>query len=570
MRTKYCGNITVSDVNQTVTLCGWVDRKRNFGNFIFVDIRDCTGTVQIFFHSKNHAAFQNALKLRNEFCIQVIGIVQKRTVKNQNMKIKTGLVEIVANVLNIINSAISLPMDINQHNEEKIRFKYRYLDLRRVDMFQNLKSRHEITKYIRNFLNKHDFLDLETPLLSKSTPEGAKEYFISSRMHQNKYYALPQSPQIFKQLLMISGIDKYYQIVKCFRDEDLRSDRQPEFTQIDIEAAFINDIYIKHITESIIKMLWKKFLNYTLTDIPSITFSDAINKYGSDKPDLRNPIQLYHIKKSNLVYNTNSSNENNIITIALVIPMGISKFSECEIYNINKIIDVYNTINYVYIYVYNLKNQEYKIINTINPLKTHNTIEIIDNINANNGDIILILSGKKDVVNNLSNQVKNIIAQKLDLIDQNSWKPIWITDFPMFKKDKNNVLSATHHPFTAPKNIDIQTLTTINPESILSNAYDLVINGYEVGGGSVRIHNPEVQKIIFDILNISIKTNKHPFDFFVHALKYGTPPHAGIALGLDRIVMLLTKNNNIKDVIAFPKTNTATCLMSGTPSTIIY
>lgn len=570
MRTKYCGNITVSDVNKTVTLCGWVDRKRNFGNFIFIDMRDCTGIIQIFFHSKNNDVFQNALKLKNEFCIQVIGIVQKRTSKNQNIKLKTGLIEINASILNIINSSIALPMDINQKNEEQIRFKYRYLDLRRFDMFQKLKIRHKITEYIRKFLNKNHFINIETPFLSKATPEGAKEYLISSRIHHNKYYALPQSPQIFKQLFMISGIDRYYQIVKCFRDEDLRSDRQPEFTQIDIEAAFIDDIYIKNITESIIKMLWKRILNYSLTDIPTIKFHDAINTYGSDKPDLRNPMKLYHLKKTNITYSIHHLNQENTITIALIIPMGISKFTGNQINNLNDIIRKHSAIQYMYISVNNILNKQYSIINPMHNLKLQHIMEIIYEINANNGDIILILFGQKDIINTLSHHLRHVIAQELNIIDYNSWKPIWITDFPMFQKDKNNILSSTHHPFTSPKNISIKKLKTTKPESIIANAYDLVINGHELGGGSVRIHCPEIQKIIFDILKISIKQKKNPFEFFVHALKYGTPPHAGIALGLDRIVMLLTKSHTIKDVIAFPKTNTATCLMSGAPSKYIY
>lgn len=570
MRTHYCGNLKISDINKIVILCGWVQRKRNFGNFIFIDMRDCTGIIQIFFHSKNHNIFQNALKLKNEFCIQISGVVKKRTLKNQNTKIETGKIEIDANSLNIINTAQALPIDINNINDEAIRFKYRYLDLRRFNMFQNLKIRHKITSYIRTFLNKNNFLDIETPMLSKSTPEGAKDYLISSRVHKDQYYALPQSPQIFKQLLMISGIDKYYQIVKCFRDEDLRSDRQPEFTQIDIEAAFVDEVYIKKITESIIKMLWKKILNYDFGMIPTLTFHESMNKYGSDKPDLRNPIILHNVKSFiNLIPYKNINNDN-IKTSAIIIPNGILQFTQDKKKYLNNIFHKYSDIYYFYIYVQNININKYNIESSCNFFQKQNIINIIHQINAHDNDIILIISGETNIINQLFQKLKIFIAKTLNLINQNSWCPVWITEFPMFTKNKNNILSTTHHPFTAPRNLNITNLKNANLESIVSNSYDLVINGYELGGGSVRIYDPKIQKAIFEILDVSVTKHENPFNFFINALKYGTPPHAGIALGLDRIVMLLTNNDNIKDVIAFPKTNNATCLMTGAPSKFTY
>ncbi|QCI26011.1 aspartate--tRNA ligase [Buchnera aphidicola] len=568
MRTKYCGNLTVSDIDKKVTLCGWVDRKRNFGNFIFIDLRDCTGIIQIFFHSKKDEIFQDALKLKNEFCIQISGIVKKRKKNHQNLSMYTGNIEIHATNLNIINISQILPLDINNINEEKVRLKYRYLDLRRSTMFKNLKIRHKIVQYIRKFLNKKKFIDIETPVLVKLTPEGAKNYLVSSRIHQKKYYALSQSPQIFKQLFMIAGIDKYYQIARCFRDEDLRSDRQPEFTQIDIEAAFIDEIYIKQLTESIVKMLWKNFLNYEINTIPCITFQESMKKYGSDKPDLRNPIILHNIKKFIHVNQYNKSVNNEKI-VAIIIPQGILKFTQENINDLNQMIKKYNILYHFYIYVKNIYDNQYDIKISDIFFQKKIITNIIHKINSHNNDIILIISGRKEIIYQLFQIIKNYIAKKLDLIKKNNWKPIWITDFPMFQKNQDNSFTTTHHPFTAPKNFDIRHIKNNNLNSIIANSYDLVINGYEIGGGSVRIHDVKIQKMIFEILNISTEKKEDPFHFFINALKYGTPPHAGIALGLDRLVMLLTNNNNIKDVIAFPKTNTSTCLMTGAPSYLI-
>ncbi|CAL4321310.1 aspartate--tRNA ligase [Buchnera aphidicola] len=569
MRTKYCGNITIKDVNTQVTLCGWVNCKRNFGDFIFIDLRDCTGIIQVFFHYKNHVSFQQAIKLKNEFCVQITGMVQKRKSKNINEKIKTGILEIIVKKLKIFNHSVTLPIDFNNKYDDKNKLKYRYLDLRNHQKFNNLKIRNDITYHIMNFMNDHRFLNIETPILTKSTPDGAKDYIIPSRIHNKKYYALPQSPQLFKQLLMISGIDRYYQIAKCFRDEDLRSDRQPEFTQIDMEAAFVNDIKIRDITESMIMMLWKKIINCNLKKFPVISFSESIKKYGSDKPDLRNPLKLIDIKHS-IMYDTTDliKYSDKIRTAALIIPNGIKKIKKEKLKQYTQIINQNQNINYTFIYVKNLKKENKEIVCSPSILNRIIMLEIINTIYSEEGDIIIIISGENNLVNKIFSNLITRVGKEMNIIQKNTWKPVWIVDFPLFKKNQFG-LSAMHHPFTSPKNINVITLQN-QPEIAISNSYDLVINGYEIGGGSVRIHNYEIQKTIFKILNISLDDQNKAFGFFLQALQYGTPPHAGIALGLDRITMLLTNSNSIKDVIAFPKTNTATCLMTGSPSHTTY
>ncbi|CAL4321277.1 aspartate--tRNA ligase [Buchnera aphidicola] len=567
MRTKYCGDIHFSDLNKKVILCGWVVCKRNFGNFIFIDMRDYTGIIQIFCKNNNTSDFHNARKLKNEFCIQVTGIVAERAQKNKNKTIKTGELEIISEKIIILNSAIPLPLNIHNIDDDKIRFKYRYLDLRRSKMFKNLKIRNDIIDIIRIFMKKNNFLNIDTPILTKSTPEGAKDYLISSRIHKEKYYALPQSPQLFKQLLMISGIDRYYQIAKCFRDEDLRSDRQPEFTQIDVEAAFVDGNTIQKIIESMVMILWEKILHIQLKKFPVISFQDAINTYGSDKPDLRNPLKFISIPNNTIDYY--HDNIKNIKTLALVIPNGTKLFNQNTINTCNHFIETSKNIDYMYICVENIKLKKYNFIPANKIIKIKNMIHIINLVNAKDQDIIYILSGKKDVIYKILTPLRMIFGKAVNIITKNSWKPVWIINFPLFKKNNTHSLSSTHHPFTAPKNTTIQELQS-KPESIISSAYDLVINGNEIGGGSVRIHDKKTQETVFKILGILNSKNKNTLKFFINALQYGTPPHAGIALGLDRIAMLLTNSKNIKDVIAFPKTNSAQCLMTGSPTKITY
>ncbi|QCI18857.1 aspartate--tRNA ligase [Buchnera aphidicola] len=567
MRTKYCGNIRIIDLNKSLILSGWVNKIRNFGQFIFVDMRDCTGIVQIIFELKNDAIFKKALSLKNESCIQVVGTVRKRNSKNLNLN--TGEIEVLANKLKIFNISKSLPLDYSNTNSDDLRLKYRYLELRKSILFKNLKVRSQVICLIRTFMTKKNFLDVETPLLTKSTPEGARDYLVPSRNYPGKFYALPQSPQLFKQLLMISGIDRYYQIVKCFRDEDLRSDRQPEFTQVDIEASFLNAIQVRKIIEQLIKKIWLKILNYNLNKFPVISFKESMERYGSDKPDLRNPIEIIDVfdifnkKEFFKFFEINTSKKNRIALLC---------FSEGEKISRKKIEKYCNYVNkfgakklfYIKITKYeigqsNIQSSIKKILN--------NTLlnKIINKTNAKNGDILFIMADKEDIVNKSLGMLRIKLANDFKIFEENIWKPVWIINFPMFKKDKFKKLSSVHHPFTAFKKNHEKKYNN-NLDKAMSDSYDLVINGYEIGGGSVRIHNAETQKKIFDIIGINEKDQTEKFGFLIEALKYGAPPHAGIALGLDRIIMLLRNTNNIRDVIAFPKTTSALCPMTNAPS----
>ncbi|WP_367670633.1 aspartate--tRNA ligase [Sodalis-like secondary symbiont of Drepanosiphum platanoidis] len=571
MRTVYCNELKNSDIGKIVTLCGWVDSYRNLGRIIFINIRDITGLIQASCCSNKKKLFIIIKKLRNEFCIQLTGKVCMRPKNQINLKKKSGDIEISIDYINILNTSESLPINLKKNNSEDMRLKFRYLDLRQVNNLKIFKKRSKITNLIRNYLINKNFLEIETPILTKSTPEGARDYIVPSRIHKNKFYALPQSPQMFKQLLMISGFDRYYQVARCFRDEDLRSNRQPEFTQIDIEASFITNKNFFKLIENLIKILWKKILNINIGKFKKINYYDAIRRFGSDKPDLRNKIEIIDIKdlfkENNINIFYKFSKINNSRISILKIPNGVK-------INNKKIIEYYEfskkcgSKNFFWIKIYSINKKSEKIegsLSKILPIKILKKIFI--KTNTNNGDLLLFNADYTEIVNNVLGKLRCYIGSELNLYDKSIWSPLWIVNFPMFKKNKDGTLSSMHHPFTSPKE-KFEKIINVNPLKCISNAFDLVINGYEIGGGSVRINNINLQKNIFNILNISLKDQEKKFGFFLEALKYGTPPHLGLALGLDRIIMLLTNTKNIRDVITFPKSTSATDIMMGAPSFI--
>ncbi|HAS8491480.1 TPA: aspartate--tRNA ligase [Vibrio vulnificus] len=569
MRTHYCGHLNKSLAGQTVELCGWVNRRRDLGGLIFIDMRDREGIVQVVVDPDMADAYAVASQLRNEFCIKLTGEVRTRPESQVNKEMATGEVEILAKGLEIINRSDVLPLDFNQKNSEEQRLKYRYLDLRRPEMSDRIKLRAKASSFFRRFLDDNGFLDIETPVLTKATPEGARDYLVPSRVHKGSFYALPQSPQLFKQLLMMSGFDRYYQIVKCFRDEDLRADRQPEFTQIDIETSFMTSDQVRAVTEKMVREMWQELLNVDLGEFPVMPFSEAIRRFGSDKPDLRNPLELVDVadlvKDVDFKVFSGPANDEKGRVAVIRVPGG-AELTRKQIDEYTGFVSIYGAKGLAWMKVNDRAAGMEGIQSPVAKFLSEDVINgILERTQAESGDIILFGADKANIVAEALGALRLKLGKDLGLTKEGSWAPLWVVDFPMFEEDDEGNLHAMHHPFTSPLGLTAEELKA-NPAPAISNAYDMVLNGYEVGGGSVRIHNAEMQAAVFDILGIDADEQKLKFGFLLDALKFGTPPHAGLAFGLDRLVMLLCGTENIRDVIAFPKTTAAACLMTDAPS----
>ncbi|EPW6560220.1 aspartate--tRNA ligase [Vibrio vulnificus] len=569
MRTHYCGHLNKSLAGQTVELCGWVNRRRDLGGLIFIDMRDREGIVQVVVDPDMADAYAVASQLRNEFCIKLTGEVRTRPESQVNKEMATGEVEILAKGLEIINRSDVLPLDFNQKNSEEQRLKYRYLDLRRPEMSDRIKLRAKASSFVRRFLDDNGFLDIETPVLTKATPEGARDYLVPSRVHKGSFYALPQSPQLFKQLLMMSGFDRYYQIVKCFRDEDLRADRQPEFTQIDIETSFMTSDQVRAVTEKMVREMWQELLNVDLGEFPVMPFSEAIRRFGSDKPDLRNPLELVDVadlvKDVDFKVFSGPANDEKGRVAVIRVPGG-AELTRKQIDEYTGFVSIYGAKGLAWMKVNDRAAGMEGIQSPVAKFLSEDVINgILERTQAESGDIILFGADKANIVAEALGALRLKLGKDLGLTKEGSWAPLWVVDFPMFEEDDEGNLHAMHHPFTSPLGLTAEELKA-NPAPAVSNAYDMVLNGYEVGGGSVRIHNAEMQAAVFDILGIDADEQKLKFGFLLDALKFGTPPHAGLAFGLDRLVMLLCGTENIRDVIAFPKTTAAACLMTDAPS----
>jgi aspartyl-tRNA synthetase len=572
MRTHYCGQLDSAHLDNIVELCGWVQRRRDHGGVIFIDLRDREGLVQIVFDPDAVETFALAEQVRNEFVLKISGLVRKRPEGTINKDLKTGDIEVLGQQLEILARAETPP--IQQDDEdvgEDLRLRYRYLDLRRPLMQNRIKMRAAITRHLRRFLDDQGFLDIETPMLTKATPEGARDYLVPSRTHAGKFFALPQSPQLFKQLLMMSGMDRYYQIVRCFRDEDLRADRQPEFTQLDIEMSFIDENDIMNLMEEMIRGLFKDILQVDLPNpFPRMTYAEAMRRFGSDRPDLRCPLELVDLadvmtEVEFQVFSGPAKDPHGRV-VALRLPEG-AELSRKEIDDYTKFVSIYGARGLAYIKVNDLQAGMEGLQSPILKFLPDTVVSaILERCHAASGDLIFFGADKAKIVNESLGALRDKLAAERNLLTD-AWKPLWVIDFPMFEHDAGeNRWAALHHPFTAPK-ANAQDWSS-QPAEALSRAYDMVLNGSEIGGGSIRIHQQEMQQKVFDLLGIDEVEAQEKFGFLLTALKHGCPPHGGLAFGLDRLVMLMAGANSIRDVMAFPKTQTAACLLTGAPSDV--
>ena len=570
MRTHLCGQLRDSHIDDQVSLCGWVHRRRDHGGVIFLDVRDHAGIVQVVFDPDTVESFKLADQVRNEYVLNITGRVRTRDDAAINPKMATGMIEVLGKELTILNASETPPFQLDEHSDagEDVRLRYRYIDLRRAEMQDKLRLRSKVSHFIRNYLDQQDFIDIETPILTKATPEGARDYLVPSRTHPGEFFALPQSPQLFKQLLMISGFDRYYQIARCFRDEDLRADRQPEFTQVDIETTFLGEQEIMDMVETMFRQMFKQTIDVKLPEFPVMTYADAMQNYGSDRPDLRFGLELADVadllKDVEFKVFSGPANDPKSRVAALRLPNG-DQLTRKMIDGYTKFVGIYGARGLAYIKVNDLSaGMEGLQSPILKFLPDDVVLNILERVGAEDKDIIFFGADTAKVVNDALGALRCKIAEDLNLYTK-KWAPLWVTEFPMFEGEGTN-WTATHHPFTQPTG-DMDAMLA-DPSSVLSRAYDVVLNGIEVGGGSIRVHEMEMQKKIFEVLDLSENEINVKFGFLLDALKYGAPPHGGLAFGLDRLIMLMCDSNAIRDVIAFPKTQTAACLMTSAPSEV--
>ncbi|MGH8384430.1 MAG: aspartate--tRNA ligase [Pseudomonas sp.] len=571
MRSHYCGQLNESLEGQEITLCGWVHRRRDHGGVIFLDIRDRDGLAQVVFDPDRAESFAAADRVRSEFVVKITGKVRLRPAGATNANMASGMIEVLGYELEVLNEAETPPFPLNEFSDvgEETRLRYRFLDLRRPEMAEKLRLRSRMTTSIRRFLDENGFLDVETPILTRATPEGARDYLVPSRTHAGSFFALPQSPQLFKQLLMVAGFDRYYQIAKCFRDEDLRADRQPEFTQIDIETSFLDEKDIMGLTEAMIRNLFKEVLGLEFGDFPHMTFEEAMRRYGSDKPDLRNPLELVDVadqlKDVEFKVFSGPANDPKCRVTALRVPGGAS-MPRSKIDDYTKFVGIYGAKGLAYIKV----NERAKGVEGLQSPIVKNIPEaalnvILDRVGAVDGDIVFFGADKFKIVSEALGALRIKVGHDFNLLTC-EWAPMWVVDFPMFEENDDGSFTALHHPFTAPKCTPAEL--EANPATALSRAYDMVLNGTELGGGSIRIHRKEMQQTVFRLLGINEAEQEEKFGFLLDALKYGAPPHGGLAFGLDRLVMLMTGAQSIREVIAFPKTQSAADVMTQAPGQV--